>query len=147
MPKDAPHCLRSAVCTLYLTGAQASGANIDVAGRALHDCLDTLDIGLPCTVGTTVRVRDLDTKCNALAADFAFCHSWHLLYRLVTASILPYNEKKSKSFLQIRENLSKVTEMQAAHLPVLRTYCFFCMFFGICTLRPLHFSALYGIIN
>ena len=75
--------MESAVCTLHLTGAEASGANVDVAGRALHDRLDALDIGLPCTVGTTVRVRDLDTKSNALAADFTFCHSWHLLYRLV----------------------------------------------------------------
>ena len=74
----------STVCTLYLTGAQASGANIDVAGRTLHDCFDTLDIGLPSTVGTTVRVRDLNTKRNALAADFAFCHCSHLLYRLVS---------------------------------------------------------------
>ena len=71
------------VCTLNLAGAQASGANINVAGRTLHNCLDTLDIGLPGTVGTTVRVRNLDTKRDALAADLAFCHSWHLLYRLV----------------------------------------------------------------
>ena len=71
------------VCTLYLAGAQASGANINVAGRTLHDRFHALDIGLPSTVGTTVRVRNLDTKRDALAADLAFCHSWHLLYRLV----------------------------------------------------------------
>ena len=73
------------VCTLYLAGAQASGANINVAGRTLHDRFHALDIGLPSTVGTTVRVRDLNTKRDALAADFAFCHSWHLLYRLVNS--------------------------------------------------------------
>ena len=80
-----PNCLhlRSAVCTLNFTGAQASGANINVTGRPLHDRFHALDIGLPCTVGTTVRVRNLDTKRDALAADLAFCHSWHLLYRLV----------------------------------------------------------------
>ena len=60
------------VCTLYLAGAEASGANIDVAGRTLDDCLDTLNIGLPCTIGTTVRVRNLNTERNALAADLAF---------------------------------------------------------------------------
>ena len=87
----------SAVCTLYLTGAQASGANIDVAGRTLHDRLDALDIGLPCTVGTTVRVRDLDTKCDALAADFAFCHSWHLLYRLVNKIYCNRNREKNQA--------------------------------------------------
>ena len=90
--------LKSAVCTLYLAGAQASGANIDVAGRTLHDRLDALDIGLPCTVGTTVRVRDLDTKCDALAADFAFCHSWHLLYRLVNKIHFTRKRKKNQVF-------------------------------------------------
>jgi len=75
--------MSSAVCALDLTGAQASGANINVAGRTLHNSFYTLDIGLPCTVGTTVRVRNLNTKSHALAADFTFCHSWHLLYRLV----------------------------------------------------------------
>ena len=90
--------LKSAVCTLYLAGAQASGANIDVAGRTLHDRLDALDIGLPCTIGTTVRVRDLDTKCDALAADFAFCHSWHLLYRLVNKIYCNRNREKNQAF-------------------------------------------------
>ena len=90
--------LKSAVCTLYLAGAQASGANIDVAGRTLHDRFDALDIGLPCTVGTTVRVRDLDTKCDALAADFAFCHSWHLLYRLVNKIHFTRKRKKNQVF-------------------------------------------------
>ena len=88
----------SAVCTLYLTGAQASGANINVAGRALHDCFDALDIGLPCTIGTTVRVGDLNTKCDALAADFAFCHSWHLLYRLVNKIHFTRKRKKNQVF-------------------------------------------------
>ena len=85
-----------AVCTLYLAGAQASGANIDVAGRTLHDRLDALDIGLPSTVGTTVRVRNLDTKRDALAADLAFCHSWHLLYRLVNKIYCNRNREKNQ---------------------------------------------------
>lgn len=96
---NTPCCFRidSAVCPLDLAGAQASGANIDVAGRTLHDCFDALDIGLPCTVGTTVRVRDLNTKSNALAADFAFCHSWHLLYRLVNKIYCNRNRKKNQA--------------------------------------------------
>ena len=88
------------VCTLYLAGAQASGANIDVAGRTLHDRLDALDIGLPCTVGTTVRVRDLNTKSNALAADFAFCHSWHLLYRQCYGIYCIRNGEKNQVFFE-----------------------------------------------
>ena len=36
--------------------------------------LDTTDIRLPGTVGTTMRVRNLDTKGNTLAAAFTFSH-------------------------------------------------------------------------
>ena len=88
----------SAVCALHLTGAEASRANIDVAGRTLYDCFYALDIGLPCTVGTAVRVRNLDTKCNALAADFTFCHSWHLLYRLVNSIYSNIYTEKNQAF-------------------------------------------------
>lgn len=91
----------SAVCTLDLAGAQASGANIDVAGRTLHDRFDALDIGLPCTIGTTVRVGDLNTKSDALAADFAFCHSWHLLYRLVNKIYCIRNRKKNQVLFSV----------------------------------------------
>ena len=73
---------------------------MDVAGRTLHDRFDALDIGLPCTIGTTVRVRDLNTKCNALAADFAFCQSWHLLYRLVNKLYCSRNQKKNQAFFE-----------------------------------------------
>ena len=99
--KSAVFCLSSAVRTLHLTGAQASGANINVAGRTLHNGFYTLDIGLPCTVGTTVRVRDLDTKCHALAADFTFCHSWHLLYRLVYATYCTRKPEKKQAFFPV----------------------------------------------
>ena len=84
-----------------------------MAGRTLHDCLDALDIGLPCTIGTTVRVGDLNTKCDALAADFAFCHSWHLLYRLVNTIYCNRNREKNQvffsdffKFISFHENLT-----------------------------------------
>ncbi len=43
-------------------------------GRAVDDGLDALHIGLPGTVGPSVRVADLDTEGNALVAEFALRH-------------------------------------------------------------------------
>ena len=65
--------------TLNLVGTQASCADIYMARSTVNDCLDTFDVGLPCTVRTSVRMGDLDTECYALAADIAFCHRMHLL--------------------------------------------------------------------
>ena len=43
-------------------------------GRAVHDGLDALHIGLPGTVGSSVGVGDLNAEGNALIAEFALCH-------------------------------------------------------------------------
>ena len=61
------------------TGTQTPGTNIYMAGRAVDDRLNTLDIGLPGTIGTPVGVRDLDTEGHALVAKFALSHPLHLL--------------------------------------------------------------------
>ena len=66
-------------CALDLVRTQASCADIYMARSTVNDRLDTFDVGLPCTVSTSVRVGDLDTECHALAADIAFCHQLHLL--------------------------------------------------------------------
>ena len=63
----------------YFTGTQAPGTNIYMAGRAIDDRLNTLDIGLPGTIGTPVGVRDLDAEGHALVAKFALSHPLHLL--------------------------------------------------------------------
>ena len=63
----------------YFTGTQAPGTNIYMARRAVDDRLNTLNIGLPGTIGTPVRVRNLNTKSHALVAKFALCHPLHLL--------------------------------------------------------------------
>ena len=47
--------------------------------RAVNNSLHALDVGLHRSVGTSVRVRDVDTKSHALAADIALCHLLHLL--------------------------------------------------------------------
>ena len=57
-----------------LTGAKATGASIYTLGGSVNDCLHTLDVGLPGTIGAAVGVGNLNTKCNALSAKFALCH-------------------------------------------------------------------------
>ena len=62
-----------------LTGTQATGANVNSAGRTVYNCLYALNIRLPGAVAATVRVRNLNTKGNFFAANITFCHLWHLL--------------------------------------------------------------------
>ena len=62
-----------------LTGTEASGADVHVGGGALHDCLHALHVGLPGTIGTTMRVRNANTKGHALIAKLALSHPLHLL--------------------------------------------------------------------
>ena len=50
-----------------------------MARRTIDQSLHALDIGLPGTIGTPMRVRDLDTKGNALVAKLALSHPLHLL--------------------------------------------------------------------
>ena len=50
-----------------------------MSGGAIHDRLDTLHVGLPGTIGTTMRVRNANTKGNALIAKLALSHPLHLL--------------------------------------------------------------------
>ena len=72
-------CLGKLDGTLNLVGTQTSGTSVHMAGGAVDNRLDTLYIGLPCTVGTSVGVGDLDTKGNALATIITLSHSLHLL--------------------------------------------------------------------
>ena len=50
-----------------------------MAGSTIDNSLDTLHIGLPSTIGTSVGVGDLDTKGNALTTIITLRHSLHLL--------------------------------------------------------------------
>ena len=45
-----------------------------MAGSSIHDSLDALDIGLPGTVGTSVGVRNLNTKGYALTTKITLRH-------------------------------------------------------------------------
>ena len=90
-----------------LTGTQASGTNIYMAGRTINHCLDALDIGLPRTIGTSVGVGNLDPKGNALVAKLAFSHPLHLLavtniqgLHSQAFGIIADTDEKCKSYLQ-----------------------------------------------
>ena len=51
---------------LNLIGTEASGTSVHMARSPIDDSLDPLHIGLPSTIGTSVGVRNLNTKGNAL---------------------------------------------------------------------------------
>ena len=57
------------------TGTEASRTDVDVSGRAVHDCLDALHVGLPGTIGAAVRVGNLNAEHDALVTKFTFSHS------------------------------------------------------------------------
>ena len=63
----------------HLVGTKASSTDVYMARRAVNNSLDALNVGLHRSVGTSVGVRDIDTKSHALAADIALCHLLHLL--------------------------------------------------------------------
>ena len=64
--------------TLDLIGAEASGTSVHMAGSSVNDSLNALDVGLPCTIGTSVGVGNLNTKGNTLTTKITLRHSLHL---------------------------------------------------------------------
>ena len=62
-----------------LTGTHTPGTNIHMAGGTIDNCLHTLHVGFPGTIGTTMRVGDLNAESNALIAELALSHPLHLL--------------------------------------------------------------------
>ena len=69
---------RESDSTLDLIGAEASGTSVHMAGSSVNDSLNALDVGLPCTIGTSVGVGDLDTEGYALATKITLSHLLHL---------------------------------------------------------------------
>jgi UDP-N-acetylenolpyruvoylglucosamine reductase len=63
---------------LNLVGAEASGTCVNMAGSSVDHSLNALNVGLPGTVGTSVGVRNLDTKGYALTTKITLSHSLHL---------------------------------------------------------------------
>ena len=54
--------------------AQATGANRNGLGIATDGNLYLADVGLPTSLGLAMRVRNVLTEHNTLAANTAFCH-------------------------------------------------------------------------
>lgn len=80
IPDKSPgFCLSKLDRSGDLTGTHTPGTNIHMAGGTVDDRLHTLHIGLPGTIGTPVRVRDLNAEGNALIAELALSHPLHLL--------------------------------------------------------------------
>ena len=86
-----------------LTGTHTPGTNIHMAGGTIDNCLHTLHVGFPGTIGTTMRVGDLNAESNALIAELALSHPLHLLavayFRALltgTADIIAENFLKCK---------------------------------------------------
>ena len=77
-PKQARDLSAGSDSTGNLTGAHTPGTNINVARGTVDDCLHTFHVGLPGTVGTPVRVRNLNPKGHAFAAILALRHPLHL---------------------------------------------------------------------
>ena len=78
-----------------------------MAGSSVNDSLNALDVGLPCTIGTSVGVRDLDTKGYALTTKITLSHfiappifsySNYALHRRL--DMIANFSKKSKHFFQ-----------------------------------------------
>lgn len=64
---------------LYFTGAKALCADIHLLDSAGNLDRYSLNIGVPDTIGSSMRMADVISKMSALAADITFCHLKHLL--------------------------------------------------------------------
>ena len=101
-------CRYGSHCPLNLVGTEASGTSVHMARSTVDNRLDTLDIGLDSTVGTSVGVGNLDTKGNALTTIITLRHfvappigQNSLIMRLhERLSIISEIGEKSKSFFQ-----------------------------------------------
>ena len=90
-----------------LAGTHTPGTNIHMAGRAVDDRLHTLHIGLPGTIGTPVRVGDLDAERNALVAELALCHPLHLLAVAYYCAFRRHNWYHTRKLLKMQVKFSK----------------------------------------
>jgi hypothetical protein len=60
--------------TLDLSRAKATGANVNGTVSTVNNCLYLTDVGLPGSVGLTVRVGNVMSKGNALTANATLSH-------------------------------------------------------------------------
>ena len=60
--------------TFNLSGTKATRANVNGAISTVYNCLYLADVGLPGSVRLAVRVRNVVTESNALAANATLSH-------------------------------------------------------------------------
>ena len=56
-----------------LVGTEASCTDVNMAGGTVNDCFYTFNVGLPSSVGASVRMGNLNAERYALAANIALC--------------------------------------------------------------------------
>ena len=76
---DTGFCIPGSHGAGDLAGTEASCADIDMSGSAIHDCLDALHVGLPGAIGTAMGMGYLDTEHYAFVAKVALSHFAYLL--------------------------------------------------------------------
>ena len=103
---------------LDLIGAEASGTRVNMAGSSVNHGLHTLDVGLPCTIGPSVGVGNLNTEGHAFSTKITLSHSLHLpsecLNKLRPSQALNYDTRLSpkmqalfSKFFDFREALTQ----------------------------------------
>ena len=93
-----------------------------MARGTVNNRLDALDVGLPCSVRTSMGMGNLDAERHALAADIAFCHQLHLLAigksflgaRKAPTNIIAEVSSKCKHILKEKEKNSAILRPCAA---------------------------------
>ena len=93
-PENSGQAKENSDRTGNLAGTEAPSTNVDMARSTIDYGLDTADVCLPCPVGTTMGVGDLNPEADTLAANIALCHFPAPPYckRYVTNIILSYND-------------------------------------------------------
>ena len=82
--------------SFHLVRTEASGTGVHMARSTVDNRLNTLDIGLPSTVGTSVGVGNLNAESYALTTKITLSHSLHLLspiiskFRFFTSALIGY---------------------------------------------------------
>ena len=70
---------QSGSTALDLAGSKAAGADVHSLLSAAYVHSNLLDIGIPDSVGSSMRMADVISEMSAFAADITFRHLKHLL--------------------------------------------------------------------
>ena len=70
-----PRLLKKSDSSCNLAGTKAAGTRVNSLGSSVDDSLHTSDVGLPCSVVSSVWMGNLDAEGNFLAAEITLCHA------------------------------------------------------------------------